>query len=83
MSIINSRPLKLRIPLEQMLKSDRNLVLDSPLVQDRIPFVDDAKDAVVFMEVDADIKRPAWLLCGLTHSLPFYNIDFMRFGSSK
>jgi hypothetical protein len=37
----------------------------------------------VLMEVDADIKRPACLLCGLTHSLPFYKIDFMRFGSSK
>jgi hypothetical protein len=44
---------------------------------------DDAEDAVVLVEVDADIKRPACLLCGLTHSLPFYNIDFMRFRSSK
>ena len=63
--------------------NDRNFVFDSPAIQDRIPLVDDAEDAVVLMEVDADIKRPACLLCGLTHSLPFYNIDFMRFGSSK
>jgi hypothetical protein len=39
--------------------------------------------AVVLMEVDADVKRHAWLVCGLTHSLPFYTIGFMRFGSSK
>jgi hypothetical protein len=25
----------------------------------------------VLMEVDADIKRHACLVCGLTHSLPF------------
>jgi hypothetical protein len=37
----------------------------------------------VLMEVDADIKRLACLVCGLTHSLPFYTIGFMRFGSSK
>jgi hypothetical protein len=37
----------------------------------------------VLVEVDADVKRHACLVCGLTHSLPFYNIDFMRFRSSK
>jgi hypothetical protein len=37
----------------------------------------------VLVEVDADIKRHACLVCGLTHSLPFYTIGFMRFGSSK
>jgi hypothetical protein len=37
----------------------------------------------VLVEVDADIKRPACLLCGLTHDLPFYTIDYMRFRSSK
>jgi hypothetical protein len=37
----------------------------------------------VLMEVDADINRLACLVCSLAHSLPFYNIDFMRFGSSK
>ena len=63
--------------------NDRNFVFDSPAIQDRIPLVDDAEDAVVLMEVDADIKRPACLLCGLTHDLPFYTIDYMRFRSSK
>ena len=32
---------------------------------------------------DADIKRLACLVCGLTHSLPFYTIGFMRLRSSK
>ena len=45
--------------------------------------VDDAEDAVMFVEVDADIKRPAWLVCSLAHRLPFYTINYMRFGSSK
>ena len=72
-----------RIPLEQMLKSDRNFVINTPSFQNRVPVVDDAEDAVVFMEVDADIKRPAWLVCSLAHRLPFYTIDYMHFGSSK
>ncbi len=66
-----------------MLKSERNFVIDTPALQDRIPLVDDAEYDVVLKEVDADIKRSACLLCGLTHSLPFYNIDFMHFVSSK
>jgi hypothetical protein len=37
----------------------------------------------VLVEVDADVKRHACLVCGLTRSLPFYTIGFMRFGSSK
>jgi hypothetical protein len=37
----------------------------------------------MFVEVDSDVKRPAWLVCSLTHSLPLYTIGFMRFGSSK
>jgi hypothetical protein len=37
----------------------------------------------VFIELDADIKRPAWLVCSLAHRLPFYTIDYMRFRSSK
>jgi len=37
----------------------------------------------MFMEVDADIKRPAWLVCSLAHRLPFYTIDYMRLRSSK
>ena len=63
--------------------SETTRVIDMPSFQNRVPVVDDAEDAVVFMEVDADVKRHACLLCGLTHSLPFYNIDFMRFRSSK
>jgi hypothetical protein len=35
------------------------------------------------MEVDADINRLASLVCSLAHSLPFYDIDYMRFRSSK
>ena len=58
-------------------------MIDTPSLQNRVPVVDDAEDAVVLMEVDADVKRHDCLVCGLTHSLPFYNIDFMRFGSSK
>ncbi len=58
-------------------------MIDTPALQDRIPLVDDAEDAVVLMEVDADINQLACLVCSLAHSLPFYNIDFMRFGSSK
>ena len=72
-----------RIAFDQKLKSDRNFVIDTPSLQNRVPVVDDAEDAVVFMEVDADIKRPAWLVCSLAHSLPFYTIDNMHFGSSK
>jgi hypothetical protein len=58
-------------------------VIDAPSLQNRVPVVDDTEDAVVLVEVDADVKRHAWLVCGLTHSLPFYTIGFMRFGSSK
>ena len=72
-----------RIAFDQKLKSNRNFVIDTPSLQNRVPVVDDAEDAVVFMEVDADIKRPAWLVCGLAHRLPFYTIDYMHFGSSK
>jgi len=72
-----------RILLYQMLESDRNFVIDSPALDNTATLVYDAEDAVVLVEVDADIKRPAWLLCGLAHSLPFYNIDFMSFGSLK
>ena len=61
----------------------RQVVLRAKLTQNRVPVVDDAEDAVVFMEVDADIKRPAWLVCSLAHRLPFYTIDYMRFESSK
>ncbi len=35
----------------------------SPALQDRIPLVDDAEDAVVLMDVDADIKRPVFACC--------------------
>jgi hypothetical protein len=72
-----------RIPLEQKLKSDRKFVVDAPALQNRVPRVDDAEDAVALVEVDADVKRHACLVCGLTHSLPFYTIGFMRFRSSK
>jgi hypothetical protein len=58
-------------------------VIDTPALQNRVPVVDDAEDAVVLVEVDADVKRHTCLVCVLTHSLPFYNIDFMRFRSSK
>ncbi len=37
----------------------------------------------MFVEVDADIKRPAWLVRSLAPKLPFYTIDYMRFRSSK
>jgi len=58
-------------------------VIDTPSLQNRVPVVDDAEDAVVLVEVDADIKRHACLVCSLAHRLPFYTIDYMRFGSSK
>ena len=58
-------------------------MVDAPARQNRVPRVDDAEDAVVLVEVDADIKRHACLVCGLTHSLPFYTIVFMRFRSLK
>jgi hypothetical protein len=61
-----------RIPLEQM-----------PSFQNRVPVIDDAEGALVVMEVDADINRPAWLMCSLAHRLPFYTIGFMRFRSLK
>jgi hypothetical protein len=60
-----------------------HFVIDTPSLQNRIPVVDDAADAVVFMEVDADIKRSAWLVCSLAHRLSFYTIDYSRFRSSK
>ena len=43
----------------------------------------DPSNAVALVEVDADVKRQACLVCGLTHSLPFYTIGFMRFRSSE
>jgi hypothetical protein len=30
------------------------------------------------MEVDADIKWLAWLVCGLAHRLSFFTIDYPR-----
>jgi hypothetical protein len=72
-----------RIAFDQKLKADRNFVIDTPSLQNRVPVVDDAEDAVMFVEVDADVKRHAWLVCSLAHKLPFYTIDYMRFRSSK
>jgi hypothetical protein len=37
----------------------------------------------VLMEVDADIKRLACLVCSLAHRLSFYTVDYKRFRSSK
>ena len=38
--------------------SDTTRVIDTPSFQNRVPVVDDAEDAVMFLEVNADIK---WL----------------------
>ena len=55
-----------------MLKSDRSFVLDTPPLQNGIPVIDAAEDAVVLVEVDADIKRPAWLACSLAHGRHYF-----------
>jgi len=39
--------------------SETTCVIDTPSFQNRVPVVDDAEDAVMFVEVNADIKRPA------------------------
>jgi len=72
-SIIERQQLELGIQFNRL--SDSRLRL--------LDVVDDAEDAVMFVEVDADIKRPAWLVRSLAHKLPFYTIDYVRFRSSK
>jgi hypothetical protein len=54
-----------------MLKSNRNFVIDTPSFPNGVPVIDDAQDAVVLMEVDTDISRPAGLMCSLALRLPF------------
>jgi hypothetical protein len=39
--------------------SEATCVIDTPSFQNRVPVVDDAEDAVMFVEVNADIKWPA------------------------
>jgi hypothetical protein len=50
-----------RMPLEQMLKSNRNFVIDTPSFPNGVPVIDDAEDAVVLMEVDTDINPARWV----------------------
>jgi hypothetical protein len=49
------------MPLEQMLKSNRNFVIDTPSFPNGVPVIDDAEDPVVLKEVDADINPARWV----------------------